>query len=276
MPTYIHSDKGSSLLSSELRTFLHSNGVATSNTTPYNPEGNGQTERYNGVLWKSILLALKTRGLPVQCWEEVLPQALHANRSLLCTATNATPHERMFKHPRRTSLGNSLPSWLLTPGPVLIRNYYRTNKYQPLVNEVELIDANPNYAKIRYQDGREANVSIKDLAPAGCDTSTLPLNTDTNNDFITESFDTVTINEDTILAPDTDFNINNNHNVLPHDIPVVSSPVRDEFINESSQNVALEKPGTVVNKPLLILDKSLVESEVRRSPRPRKDVNYKD
>ena len=169
MPTYIHSDKGSSLISNELRSFLHSNGIATSNTTPYNPRGNGQTERYNGVLWKSILLALKTKALPVNCWEEVLPEVLHANRSLLCTATNATPHERMFKHPRRTSLGNSLPSWLLAPGPVLIKNYYRTNKYEPLVNEVDLVDANPSFAKIRYKDGTEANVNIKDLAPAGGD-----------------------------------------------------------------------------------------------------------
>ena len=48
----------------------------------------------------------------------------------------------------------------VAPGPVLLKNYYRTSKYQPIVNEVELIDANPSYAKIRYQDGSEANVSI--------------------------------------------------------------------------------------------------------------------
>ena len=64
-------------------------------------------------------------------------------------------------------MGSSLPSWLITPGPVLLKNYYHTSKYQPIVNEVELIDANPSFAKIRYQDGSEANVSIKDLAPAG-------------------------------------------------------------------------------------------------------------
>ena len=32
-----------------------------------------------------------------------------------------------------------------------------------------MIDANPHYAKIRHQDESEANVSIKDLAPAGQD-----------------------------------------------------------------------------------------------------------
>ena len=184
MPNFIHSDKGSSLLSSELRTFLHSNGIATSNTTPYNPAGNGQCERYNGVIWTSILLALRTRGLPTECWEEVLPEVLHANRSLLCTATNSTPHERLFNFPRKTNLGSSLPSWLLTPGPVLLKNYYRTSKYQPIVNEVELIDANPNYAKIRYQDGSEANVSIKDLAPTG----TQDVNINNSESFINLNF----------------------------------------------------------------------------------------
>ena len=59
MPAYIHSDRGSSFLSQETKTFLHNYGVVTSRTTPYNPEGNGQVERYNGVIWQSILLALK-------------------------------------------------------------------------------------------------------------------------------------------------------------------------------------------------------------------------
>ena len=61
MPAYIHSDRGSSFLSQETKTFLHNYGVVTSRTTPYNPEGNGQVERYNGIIWQSILLALKTK-----------------------------------------------------------------------------------------------------------------------------------------------------------------------------------------------------------------------
>ena len=91
MPAYIHSDRGSSLISTELRTYLHSRGIATSRTTPYNhPRGNGQIERYNGIIWKAISLALKSKGLPVNQWEKVLLDALHSIRSLLCTATNAT------------------------------------------------------------------------------------------------------------------------------------------------------------------------------------------
>jgi len=48
-------------MSEELRQFLLSRGVATSRTTPYNPACNGQVERYNGTIWKTIMMALKTR-----------------------------------------------------------------------------------------------------------------------------------------------------------------------------------------------------------------------
>ena len=40
MLVYIHSDRGSSLISEELRTFLYTRVVATSRTTPYNPREN--------------------------------------------------------------------------------------------------------------------------------------------------------------------------------------------------------------------------------------------
>ena len=155
MPSYVHSDRGTSFMSSELRSFLHSKGIATSRTTSYNPEGNGQVERLNGTLWKAITLALKTRSLPVNCWKEVLPDCLHSIRSLLCTATNSTPHERMFSFERRSTTGPSIPSWLSSPGPVLLKRHVRASKYEPLVENVELIEANPSYAHIRYSNGQE-------------------------------------------------------------------------------------------------------------------------
>ena len=43
----------------------------------------------------------------------------------------------------------------------------RRLKYEPLVDEVELLHANPNYAHIRHSDGRESTVSARDLAPIG-------------------------------------------------------------------------------------------------------------
>ncbi|KAI5724684.1 hypothetical protein M8J77_015839 [Diaphorina citri] len=166
-PGYIHSDRGAAFMSAELKSFLSSQGVATSRTTPYNPRGNGQCERYNGIIWKTVMLALRSRHMRTEYWEEILDIALHSIRSLLCTATNATPHERMFNHPRRSCNGTSLPTWLTKAGPVLMKNMNRKSKYDPLVEEVELLEANDEYAHVRLPDGRETTVSTRHLAPPG-------------------------------------------------------------------------------------------------------------
>ena len=167
---YIHSDRGSSLMSQQLKDFLLQKGIAHSQTTPYHPQGNAQCERYNGILWKAIQCALKSRGLPTAKWECVIPEALGAIRSLLCTSTNQTPHSRFFNFTRRSYHGMSLPEWLCRPGPVLLRKFVRSSKHDDLVRKVDLVEANPMYAKIRYPDGRESNVSLKDLAR--CPTAT--------------------------------------------------------------------------------------------------------
>ena len=98
------------------------------------------------------------------CWEAVLPEALHAVRSLLCTATNTTPHKRFLGFERWSMLGRALPSWLIQPGPVLLRRFVQ-NKIDPLVKEVELLEANKSFAHVRFPSGRESSVSTSDLAP---------------------------------------------------------------------------------------------------------------
>lgn len=165
MPSYIHSDRGSSFMSEELKHFLHDKGIVTSRTTAYNPQANGQVERLNGTLWRCISLAAKSRSLPITEWETVLLDALHSIRSLLCTATNTTPHERLFTYNRKSTSGTSLPSWLAVPGRVFMRRNVRLSKYEPCVEEVELIECNPKYAHVRLPNGREETVSIHQLAP---------------------------------------------------------------------------------------------------------------
>jgi len=147
------------------RNYLHERGIATSTSTPYHPTGNSQCERANQTIWKTIKLFLATQELPDKEWEFVLPDALHAIRSLLCTATNCTPHERFLpSFPRRSTLGKSLPSWLCSPGTaVFYRNHLR-RKHDPAVQEVELIEANPRFSTILFSDGRQATVSTSDLA----------------------------------------------------------------------------------------------------------------
>ena len=88
---------------------------------------------------------------------------LHSLRSLLF-ATKETPHLGVS---RQSSSGASIPTWLATPGTVYLKRQARTSKMEPLVDEVELFQANPHYAHVRYTDGRETTVAIKHLAPKG-------------------------------------------------------------------------------------------------------------
>lgn len=154
-------------MSEQVRQFIQERRVAISRTTTYNPKGNSQCERYNGIIWKTVQLAASNNGCSIDNWEDLLPVALYAIRSLLCTATNATPHERFLPFQRRSSAGTLLPSWLSRPSTVFLRRHARYTKNDPLVDEVELIEANPQYALVRHADGRESNVSLRDLAPAG-------------------------------------------------------------------------------------------------------------
>uniref|UniRef100_A0A2C9L1R6 Integrase catalytic domain-containing protein n=1 Tax=Biomphalaria glabrata TaxID=6526 RepID=A0A2C9L1R6_BIOGL len=152
-------------MSTEVQHFLHERGIATSRATPYSPRGNGQIEKLNGTLWKAITLALHSKELDIAKWELVLNDALQSIRSLLCTATNRTPHERLLGFNRRSGSGTSLPTWLTSPGPVLLKKNVRSSKYDPITEEVDLVTCNPQYAVIRTPNGREETVSLRMLAP---------------------------------------------------------------------------------------------------------------
>ena len=162
MPAYIHAVRGASFMSRELQTFLMERGIATSRTTSFNPTGNGQVERYNGTVWQAITTCLKSRNIGKEHWQAVLPDVLHSIRSLLCTA-NETPHERFLGFPRKSSSGTSVPSWLTSGRSVYLKRHARSSKFEPLVEEVELLQAIPQYAHARYQNGRGTKVSTKHL-----------------------------------------------------------------------------------------------------------------
>ena len=85
-PGFVHYYRGPAFMSRELISFLTNCGIACSKSSIYNAQGNGQCERYNGVIWNMVKLALKSRKLDICQWECVLDGALHSIRSLLCTA----------------------------------------------------------------------------------------------------------------------------------------------------------------------------------------------
>ncbi|XP_059822039.1 uncharacterized protein LOC132392216 isoform X2 [Hypanus sabinus] len=91
-------------------------------------------------------------------------------RACDCKTLTAEQHaELLMRDAFVTGLRKSvtLPVWLMSPGPVLLRKHVRSNKYSRLVERVHLLHANPQYAYVVLPDGREDTVSICDLAPAG-------------------------------------------------------------------------------------------------------------
>ena len=68
---------------------------------------------------------------------------------------NTTSHEKFYGFQNRSSHGTSITLWLTTPGPVLFCRFVHANKSDPLVDQVELKEVNPNYAHVQHMDGRE-------------------------------------------------------------------------------------------------------------------------
>ena len=176
MPCSMHSDRGVSFMSKELRDYLVQKGVMISKTMPYHPTGNTQVEWFNGTIWKMIQLSVGARNLTEKYLELVLPEVLQSDRSLLCTSTNTTPHKHFFSFSRHSSHSISLPSLLMSPGLMLFKGFIRNNKTNPYVDQVELLN-NLTYANIKYPSRRESTVSVRDLTP--CPETELPLESST-------------------------------------------------------------------------------------------------
>ena len=207
---FVHSDRGPAFMSNDLLSYLRGKGIGVSKTSIYNQRGNGQCEKYNNTIWSGVKLALKDRQLPTSKWDTVLPDVLHSIRSLFCTRTNVTPHERFLGFDRRFMLGISTPSWLSCPGPVLLKRHVRSSTYDPYVDEVELIHAIPSYARVRMQSGREATMSLRDIAPVGEKRVDINETVDNANGV----FDSETSVADTFITGD---NVSNEDNVCDHD-----------------------------------------------------------
>ena len=105
--------------------------------------------------------------------------------------TNTTPHERLFNYNRKSTTGNSMPSWLSEPGPILIKKHVRKSKYEPIVEEADLLEANPEYAFVRLKSGHETTVSLRDIAPHPKSGNRNQIRVDMSNESIPETRDDV-------------------------------------------------------------------------------------
>ena len=62
-PAIVHNDNAKCFVSKEIKEFLNKRGIASTFSSVYNPRGDSQCESFNGIIWNTIKLALRTNGL---------------------------------------------------------------------------------------------------------------------------------------------------------------------------------------------------------------------
>ncbi len=94
-PDTIHSDQGPQFMAKLFKQLQPQLGIKVTDTTGYNPKGNGQVERMHRDLG-GILRALTTECGDPFTWEDLLPQALFALRTAVCKSTGLAPYQILF------------------------------------------------------------------------------------------------------------------------------------------------------------------------------------
>ena len=175
--------------------------------------------------------------------------ALHCIRPLLSTSTNCTPHEHLFNFQRKSATGDSIPTWLTRFKSALLKRHLRGSKYEPLVETVEILKVNPNYAHVRFNNGRETTVSLCHITPLG----------DGMNSLNTEP--------DPMPGDPQELNVPNPSNA-PH------------LLQSTTENSAAENSVLAISLPPLLDDSQRTLSEdadslnLRRSSRTRRRPSY--
>lgn len=116
----------------------------------------------SGILWKAIQVTLHSRNMKLSYWEKVLPDALHAIKSLLCT-TNVALHDRLFNYSWKSTSGTLIPSWA-KPGPIYVRNHTKSSKHDTPVTPSTLLEINPHYAHVHLPSNIETITNVQDIA----------------------------------------------------------------------------------------------------------------
>lgn len=181
-PSFLHSDRGTAFESDKFREFLQAWNITKSSTPAYSPATNGQCERLNSTLWKTIQLRLAESNLPVHQWAKELSGALSDIRTLPSRSLDyQTPHSKFFQFVRRTMLDPAAevttteaeknltyPEWVVPGHYVYVKRHVRHRKSDPLVDKVRVIEIkNPRLVLVEYsQTGARKLVSMRHIARA--------------------------------------------------------------------------------------------------------------
>lgn len=163
-PKQIHSDRGKEFLSDSFLAFLRNWGVTKSSTNPYNPRANGQCERFNGIIWRTVRCLMEDKQLRPEQWPSEVSVALSAIRSLKCRSTGSTPHELLLNFHRQHPSPIDGQDYSLRVGEsALLRRHVRT-KDEPLGEEVAVLEVYPQYAVIQRHGKPPDTVNIRHLS----------------------------------------------------------------------------------------------------------------
>ena len=89
----------------------------------------------------------------------------------------------------------------------MLRRNNRGSKYDQLVDEVDLLDCNPGYARVRYLNGKEETVSTRYLAPvADTEEQTSPHETNLTDESVIQPSSDSKNRRDESITP-TDFEV---------------------------------------------------------------------
>ena len=125
--------------------------------------------------------------------------------------------------------GTSFPMWLSHPGLVFLKRHVRLSKYDPLVDQVKLIEANPSCAHIQHKNGLQSTVSLQDLVPI----------TDSNNETLQEHLDEINITHNEMQAVEFKLDSQKNNNEVVLNEVISNLPTMNEPVLFCSRRLAL-------------------------------------
>ena len=107
-PEFIHSDQGRNFESALIEKLCELCGIEKTRTTPYHPDGNGQTERHNRTLVEMLSKSINAN--TQKDWDEYLPVVQFAYNTSVHSSTGVKPFCLHFGREPRTLLDLIIPA----------------------------------------------------------------------------------------------------------------------------------------------------------------------